>query len=139
MPRRSVTAAAAAAAVSSASALVEAALVEAALPGRGADDADRAEVADAVRTTLAWFAQQHPGRSVEIRVPPYSAAQAIEGPRHTRGTPPNTVETDPLTWLGLVAGVVDFGSAVADGRIRASGTRADLSALLPLEVVGPGG
>lgn len=89
-------------------------------------------VAAAVRTTLRGLAQQYPGRSVEIRVPPYAAVQAVDGPQHTRGTPPNVVETDPGTWLQLVSGAVDFAEAVADGRVRASGTRADLSAILPL-------
>jgi hypothetical protein len=93
---------------------------------------DPAEVPAAVRATLGWLAQTHPGRSVEIRVPPLGAVQAVEGPRHTRGTPPNVVETDPSTWLGLVSGRVGWADAVADGRVRASGTRADLSALLPL-------
>lgn len=85
-----------------------------------------------VRTTLRWLAQEHPGRSVEIRVPPHSAVQAIEGLRHTRGTPPNVIETDADTWLSLVTGELGFAQAVADGRVHASGTRADLSALLPL-------
>ena len=85
-----------------------------------------------VRTTLRWLAQEHPGKSVEIRVPPHSAVQAIEGLRHTRGTPPNVIETDAATWLALVTGELTFAQAVADGRVHASGTRADLSELLPL-------
>lgn len=87
---------------------------------------------DVVRTTLRWFAQQHPGKSVEIRVPPHAAVQAIEGLRHTRGTPPNVIETDGATWLALVAGTITFVDAVAQGRASASGTRADLTGLLPL-------
>jgi hypothetical protein len=67
-----------------------------------------------------------------VRVPPFVAVQAIAGPRHTRGTPPNVVETDPLTWLRLASGRVSFATAVADGAVRASGTRADLSAYLPV-------
>ncbi len=97
-------------------------------------DADA--VKNTVRTTLTWLAQQHPGRAVEVRVPPYAAVQAIAGLRHTRGTPPNVVETDAQTWLALVAGRLDFADAVADGRVRASGTRADLSSLLPLTAEG---
>jgi hypothetical protein len=77
------------------------------------------------------FATEHPGRSVEVRVPPYVAVQCVDGPRHTRGTPPNVVETDGLTWLGLCCGRVVWGDAVRDGRVRASGERADLSGLLP--------
>ncbi len=93
---------------------------------------DQLQLGPAVRVTLAWLAQTHPGRSVEIRVPPYSAVQALSGPTHTRGTPPNVVETDGPTWLALVAGRLNWADAVADGRVVASGTRADLSALLPM-------
>ncbi|MDQ6658026.1 MAG: sterol carrier family protein [Actinomycetota bacterium] len=96
------------------------------------ETSDLANTKTAVRRTLQWLAQQHPGRSVEIRVPPYAAVQAFEGIRHTRGTPPNVIETDPATWLDLVAGRVAFADAVADGRLRASGTRADLADFLPL-------
>jgi hypothetical protein len=78
------------------------------------------------------LAAQAPGRSVEIRVPPFAAVQAIEGPRHTRGTPPNEIETDPLTWLRLATGRQQFADAVAAGLVRASGARADLTAHLPL-------
>jgi hypothetical protein len=93
---------------------------------------DRARAGGLVRTTLAGLAQAHPGRSVEIRVPPFAAVQAIEGPRHTRGTPPNVVETDGPTWLALVDGRLTWADAVAAGRVRASGIRSDLSAVLPL-------
>ena len=75
------------------------------------------------------------GRSVEIRVPPQSAVQAIAGgPRHTRGTPPNVVEMNAATWLSLVTGELAWAQAVADGRVRASGSRADLSGVLPLQL-----
>ncbi len=91
------------------------------------------DVTTAVRFTLEEIADVAPGRSVEVRVPPSGAVQCVEGPRHTRGTPPNVVETDPQTWLGLVTGAVAWADAVADGRVRASGERADLSGLLPLQ------
>jgi len=78
------------------------------------------------------LAAQAPGRSVEVRVPPFVAVQAIDGPRHTRGTPPNVVETDPLTWLRLATGRLAFADAVATGTVRASGTRADLTRYLPV-------
>lgn len=84
-----------------------------------------------MRFTLAELASRAPGRSVEVRVPPHGAVQAVVGPRHTRGTPPNTVETDATTWLGLVTGRVSWHEAVADGRVHASGERADLSAHVP--------
>ena len=105
---------------------------------RGADDVDPTVTAAAVRASLRWLAQNNPGKAVEIRVPPYAAVQAIGGLRHTRGTPPNVVETDPATWLGLVLGTVGWADALAGGRVTASGTRADLSPLLPLdEFAGP--
>lgn len=95
-------------------------------------DPDRATTADTVRATLRWLAQQHPGKSVEIRVPPYAAVQAVGGLSHTRGTPPNVVETDAGTWIALVTGATRWADAVGDGRVTASGTRADLSSLLPI-------
>lgn len=93
--------------------------------------ADRAETRVAVRFTLEELAERAPGRSVEVRVPPHGAVQAIEGPRHTRGTPPNVVETDAATWLGLVTGRLEWVDVVADGRVHASGERADLSGHVP--------
>jgi hypothetical protein len=96
------------------------------------DRPPRAVVGAAVRTTARWLAQQVPGRSVELRVPPYVAVQCVPGPRHTRGTPPNVVETDAATWLRLAGGGLDWSTAVADGLVSASGNRADLSAYLPL-------
>ena len=77
----------------------------------------------------ASWPRRQPGRSVEVRVPPFVAVQAIAGPRHTRGTPPNVVETDPLTWLRLATGRVAWVDAVAANALRASGTRADLRRL----------
>ena len=85
-----------------------------------------------VRALLDVVAVRHPGRSVEVRVPPYAAIQCIEGPTHTRGTPPNTVECDALTWLLLAGGRLSWTAALADGRVHASGIRADLTAVLPV-------
>jgi len=92
----------------------------------------------AVRYTLGLLEQRAPGRSVEVRIPPFAAVQCVPGPRHTRGTPPNVVETDPMTWLELATGQVDWATALASGRIRASGQRADISGYLPLASAGPG-
>ena len=94
--------------------------------------ADREQLKVLVRATLVYFGQLYPGRSVEVRVPPYSAVQAIEGIRHTRGTPPNVIETDGPTWLALAAGRLEWATAIDTGRVRASGTRADLTGYLPL-------
>ncbi len=92
----------------------------------------RAVLGAAVKVSARWLAQQVPGRSVELRVPPHVAVQLVPGPRHTRGTPPNVVETDAATWLRLATGELTWEQAVADGWVSASGNRADLSPHLPL-------
>jgi hypothetical protein len=97
-----------------------------------AEQPPRAVVGAAVKTSARWLAQHVPGRSVEVRVPPHVAVQCIEGPRHTRGTPPNVVETDAATWLRLATGMTSWADAVAAGTVTASGNRADLSPYLPL-------
>ena len=94
--------------------------------------ADRATTATAVRYTLEELAALAPGRTVEVRVPPYGAVQCIEGPVHTRGTPPNVIETDPVTWLRLAVGDLQWDDAVEGAKVRASGQRAHLEGLLPL-------
>lgn len=86
----------------------------------------------AVRYLLDALASVAPGRSVEVRVPPYAAVQCVEGPRHTRGTPGGVVETAPSTWLALATGRLGWAEAVAQGRLSASGERSDLSRYLPL-------
>jgi uncharacterized protein (TIGR03083 family) len=86
----------------------------------------------ATRALLAALVVKAPGHTVEVRVPPIAAVQCVEGPRHTRGTPPNVVELDPLTWVRLAAGRLPWTEAVADGRVRASGERSNISALLPI-------
>lgn len=98
---------------------------------------DRGVVTTAVRFTLEELADVAPGHAVEVRVPPWGAVQCVDGPRHTRGTPPNVVETDPETWLGLATGLVEWSAAVHDGRVSASGERSDISDLLPLQAARP--
>lgn len=93
---------------------------------------DAAILGEAVRQLLRALTVAAPGRSVEVRVPPYGAVQCIEGPRHTRGTPANVVETDPVTWIELASGRLAWADAVSQGRIHASGNRTDLSPYLPL-------
>lgn len=97
--------------------------------------ADLAEASDRdrVKHYLAVLAERAPGKSVEVRVPPYAAVQCVEGVRHTRGTPPAVIETDPVTWLALARGELDWTAAVGSGQVRASGERTDLSPYLPLE------
>lgn len=102
------------------------------------DDADRdipprAEIAAAVRLSARTLGQVAPGHSVEVRVPPFVAVQCIAGPRHTRGTPPNVVETDPRTWLLLATGRLGFDDAVAAGSVTESGSRAaEVARWLPI-------
>jgi hypothetical protein len=97
-----------------------------------AADRDRETTATAVRWLLQVLAESAEGNTVEVRVPPFGAVQAVEGPRHTRGTPPNVIETDAATWLALATGELLWADAVAAGRVSASGQRADLTAYLPL-------
>ena len=85
-----------------------------------------------VKESLALLVERYPGRAIEVRVPPYAAVQCGDGPKHTRGTPPNIIEMKAETWLQLVNGTVAWSDAYADGLISASGVRADLSHLLPL-------
>jgi hypothetical protein len=92
----------------------------------------RSVMATAVRYSLEEVTARAPGNSVEVRVPPFGVTQCVEGPRHTRGTPPNVVECDAATWLAMVTGKLGWADAVETGRVAASGLRADLSALLPL-------
>jgi hypothetical protein len=104
------------------------------LPERAPVPLPRAALAECSRTLAARLAERYPGRSVEVRVPPYAAVQCglgDPGPTHTRGTPPNVVECSPVTFLRLAAGRIGWLDAVADGLVHASGLRADLSPALP--------
>ncbi|KJL25469.1 hypothetical protein RN51_00606 [Microbacterium oxydans] len=92
----------------------------------------RTELATAVRYLLQLLDEKAPGNSVEVRVPPFGAVQVIQGPRHTRGTPPNVVEMDAATWIAVATGAERWVDAASGGRIHASGTRADLSDVLPV-------
>ncbi len=96
-------------------------------------EADRRTTATAVRFTLEELATTAPGRTVEVRVPPHGAVQCIAGPVHTRGTPPNVIETDAATWLRLVTGELGWADALDGASVRASGQRAHLDGLLPLD------
>ncbi|MEY3859292.1 MAG: hypothetical protein RL568_722 [Actinomycetota bacterium] len=89
-------------------------------------------VLEQVKTTLNALTVKAPGRAIEVRVPPYAAVQCGEGPTHTRGTPPNTIEMDAQTWLALASGELSWDQAVDSGAVLASGLRADLAQFLPL-------
>lgn len=95
--------------------------------------ASATDVRAAVKHYLAMLAQDAPGKSVEVRVPPYAAVQCVEGARHTRGTPPAVVEMDAESWLAMARGRTTFAALVEAGRVRASGERSDLTPLLPLD------
>lgn len=98
-----------------------------------ADRPQRSELAAAVRSSLRTLEQVAPGSSVEVRVPPHAVVQCVAGPRHTRGTPPNVVETDPRTWLLLATGELDWDAALRGGQLSASGSRAgEVAGWLPL-------
>jgi uncharacterized protein (TIGR03083 family) len=105
------------------------------LPQRPPAPLHRPALAICSRTLTGILAGQHPGRSVEVRIPPFAAVQCgigDPGPTHTRGTPPNVVETDAVTFLRLATGRISWGDAMQTGRVAASGLRADLSPALPL-------
>jgi len=97
-----------------------------------AGESARATLATATRFLLEELAELAPGNALEVRVPPFGATQCIAGPRHTRGTPPGVVETDPETWVALATGGLHWEAALAEARVSASGTRADLARLLPI-------
>ena len=97
----------------------------------------RTDLAAAVRLTARTLAAAAPGASVEVRIPPFVAVQCIDGPRHTRGTPPNVVETDARTWLLLATGLLQVTDATATGALRLSGSRAgEIDAWLPVVKLG---
>ncbi|MFD7702228.1 sterol carrier family protein [Streptomyces caelestis] len=93
---------------------------------------DRRALAACTRLLADALAVKAPGGSTEVRIPPYAVVQCVQGPRHTRGTPPNVVETDPLTWIRLAGGRTAWQDAVAGAKVSASGERADLGPYLPL-------
>ena len=101
-------------------------------PEQGRAAIDNGDLATATRYLLQVLASEHPGHTIEVRVPPFGAVQIGEGLTHRRGTPPNVVQLDAETWLALATGSLTWDDALAGARVRASGTRADLSTYLPL-------
>jgi hypothetical protein len=106
--------------------------VAGALDRLGAGEPEQGDLRLLTKHFLAVLEERAPGRSVEVRVPPYAAVQVIPGVRHTRGTPPAVVETDAATWISLATGELTWEAAEESGSVRASGERADLSPYLPL-------
>lgn len=99
---------------------------------RDPQSATRQTLFTAVRYTLEEIAELHPGRAVELRVPPAGATQILPGTTHRRGTPPAVIEMSPETWLKLACGMLDWNDALSRGDLQASGQRTDLSTYLPL-------
>jgi hypothetical protein len=98
-----------------------------------AEQPPRTVLATAVRVSLRAFADRHPGRAIEVRVPPFAAIQCLPGHTHTRGNPPNVVETDARGWLGLVTGKLTWADGLASAAVQASGHRtAEVGVLLPM-------
>lgn len=93
---------------------------------------DRWALATATRLLADTLAAKAPGGSVEVRIPPFAVVQCVAGPKHTRGTPPNVVETDPLTWIRLATGRLAWSAALDEASVTASGERADIADQLPL-------
>ncbi|SDL91909.1 hypothetical protein SAMN04488535_1244 [Corynebacterium mycetoides] len=109
------------------------------LRGGSATPPSRKQLADACRTTARTLADELPGHAVELRIPPFVAVQCVDGPRHTRGTPPNVVEMDPQTWLKVATGLVSFDDALEQGLIDASGARAaEVARGLPVIAIAAG-
>ena len=106
--------------------------LESVLASSLADRESNEDFITAVRYLLEELAEKAPGNTVEVRVPPYGATQCIEGPRHTRGTPPNVVELSPRVWFDLALGALTWDEAIAEHKVSASGVRASLAEVLPL-------
>ncbi len=105
---------------------------ESALLEYAKNNADKQALKTAVRFTLQKIADRYPGRSVEIRIPPYGATQILSGTTHRRGTPPAVVETDPVTWIQLCTGKIDWEHAVLSNKVEANGQRSDIGHIFPL-------
>ena len=101
-------------------------------PADGVTAVEAGDQPTAVRYLLQVLGDVAPGNTLEVRVPPYGAVQVVEGPRHTRGTPPNVVEMDAATWIALATGSLSWDAAIQDARVAASGQRADLREWLPI-------
>jgi hypothetical protein len=86
-------------------------------------------VMEQVKSILKVVSEIAPGHAVELRIPPYSAIQCVEGAKHTRGTPPNVVEMSADSLQALVAGELKWDEGVETGAIQASGTQSNLESL----------
>ena len=90
------------------------------------------EVKTQVKLILDLIKSISPGKSVELRIPPYGAIQCVAGGNHRRGTPPNSVEMSGPTLIKLINAPHLWQELVANGEISASGTASDLSPVFTL-------
>ena len=70
-----------------------------------------------------------PGKSVELRIPSYSAIQCLSGSVHRRGTPSNVVEMSAQTLINLADNPHKWEELCAIGMISASGINSNLKEL----------
>ena len=82
-----------------------------------------------VRRILELIKKISPGKSVELRIPPYGAIQCVAGGNHKRGIPPNTVEMSAQILIQLRSNPKMWAELVASGQISASGVASDLSSV----------
>ena len=87
-------------------------------------------LANLIRISLDYLAQEFSGNAVELRVPPFRVVQLLTGINHRRGTPPSVIEMSPQTWLKIVSKELAWESGVTSGLIHASGEQSDLMKLL---------
>jgi hypothetical protein len=85
------------------------------------------EIRVQVKKILEIIKSVAPGKSVELRVPPYGAIQCVAGSIHRRGTPPNTVEMGGQTLVKLINEPALWRSLCESGEVKASGLFSDLS------------
>ena len=88
------------------------------------------EIRVQVKKILGLVKSVAPGKSIELRVPPYGAIQCVAGSNHRRGTPPNTVEMSGRTLIRLISEPALWNSLCESGEVRASGLLSDLSNVL---------
>ena len=88
------------------------------------------EIMSQVKEVLAKISKLAPGHAVELRIPPYSAIQCVEGPKHRRGTPPNVVEMSAEVLFEISSVHINWPDPLSEGRNSPSGERSDLSALV---------
>lgn len=83
-----------------------------------------------VKQILKVVQELAPGRSVELRIPPFAAIQCVGGSTHRRGTPPNVVEMNAETLIKLLNQPLEWSKLCQEGLISASGARSDISELM---------